>query len=81
MGLPTRLHGDIVVDFIEAVTGFCPKCISIKEWEVICENGKYYKRCVKCGQKREINDSELQNLVAKAKAKKVRKTQEKSKGK
>jgi Zn ribbon nucleic-acid-binding protein len=80
MGLPTRLHGDVVVDFAGAVKDFCPRCISIKEWVIVCNDGKYYKSCIKCGLKREINRDELKKLTAKAKAEKA-KAEGKSKGK
>jgi hypothetical protein len=72
MGLPTRLHGDVVVDFVGAVKDFCPRCVSIKEWIVIRENGKYYKSCEKCHLKREINNIELKKLTAKAEAEKAK---------
>ena len=67
MGIPTRLHGIAVANFFGAVKGFCPKCISIREWKVVREKGIYYKRCEKCGQKREIKKPELEKLIAAAK--------------
>lgn len=78
MGLPTRLHGDAVAIFFGAVKGFCPKCISIREWRVVREKEKFFKKCEKCGQKREISKPELDKLVAEANAKVAR---EKSKKK
>ncbi len=72
MGLPSRLHGIAVVNFFGAVKGFCPRCISIREWKIVREEGKFYKRCQNCGQKREIKAPELQKLVALAKAKRAK---------
>jgi transcription elongation factor Elf1 len=65
MGLPTRLHGDAVAEFFGAVKGFCPRCSSMREWTVSKdEDGeKYYKKCKKCGQKKEIREPELSQLA------------------
>jgi len=72
MGLPSRLHGIAVANFFGAVKGFCPRCISIREWKIVSDHGKFYKRCQICGQKREIKEPELEKLVAMAKAKKAK---------
>lgn len=72
MGLPTRLHGDAVAIYFGAVKGFCSKCLSFREWKVVCEKGKYYKECQKCSKKKEIEEPELTKLITEAKEKRSR---------
>lgn len=55
MGMPTRLHGDAVLQST-SVKAMCPKCTSIREWEIVEEKGKKFKKCVKCGTLVEIKD-------------------------
>ena len=64
MGLPTRLHGDQVLDKVGLVEDFCPHCTSIRKWKVIVEDGKFYKRCKSCKLKKEVKDP---NTILKAK--------------
>lgn len=68
MGIPTRLHGDAVAIYFGAVKGFCPKCLSFREWKVIKEKGKFLKECQKCGKLKEIEEPELSKLKTEAKA-------------
>ena len=72
MGIPTRLHGDAVAIFFGAVKGFCPKCLSFREWRIVRVRRTYFKQCQKCGRRKEIEEPELTKLVAEAKAKRAR---------
>ena len=78
MGLPSRLHGDAVANFFGSVRGFCPKCLSFREWRVIRVSRKYYKQCQKCGKRKEVEELELTILVEAAK---TRRAQERAKKK
>ena len=73
MGLPTRLHGIAILDLPKEVKGFCPKCVSFRDWEVRPEGGTFYKHCVKCGFKKEIKEPELNKLIKEKKSAKTKK--------
>jgi Zn ribbon nucleic-acid-binding protein len=56
MGLPTRLHGDQVLHEVGLIEEYCPKCARTREWEVVENNGKFYKRCITCGTRRKTKE-------------------------
>jgi hypothetical protein len=73
MGIPSRLHGDAVANFFGSVRGFCPKCLSFREWTVIrVSRTKYYKKCQKCGKRKEVEEPELTKLVEAATTRRAR---------